>query len=146
MGYICMECYEEYDIEALNGSLRDEYGDINYLCPKKNCNEFAVVEIDDMILPIIRKLNQKGYITRYCCSGHSYDLESCNTYIGFIDEDCVPQALPKGFELEKPNGIGLVCIRKRYDDYLGKLELHEEICKTMIDLIDWVNKLDYCEW
>lgn len=30
------------------------------------------VEIDEVIAPIIRELNIKGYKTRFCCSGHPY--------------------------------------------------------------------------
>ena len=30
------------------------------------------VEIDELIAPIIRELNLKGYKTKYCCSGHPY--------------------------------------------------------------------------
>jgi len=31
------------------------------------------VEIDELIAPTIQVLNRKGYITRYCCSGHSFE-------------------------------------------------------------------------
>ena len=30
------------------------------------------VEIDEVIAPIIRELNLKGYKTKFCCSGHPY--------------------------------------------------------------------------
>lgn len=30
------------------------------------------VEIDEVIAPIIRELNIKGYKTKYCCSGHPF--------------------------------------------------------------------------
>ena len=30
------------------------------------------VEIDELIAPIIRELNLKGYKTKFCCSGHPY--------------------------------------------------------------------------
>ena len=35
-----------------------------------------------------------------------------------------------------------VCIRKYYDDELDEFELHTEICKTMVDLMEWANGLD----
>jgi hypothetical protein len=46
------------------------------ICFKKNCGETHGnlikdrVEIDDDILETIRKLNEKGYVTEYCCAGH----------------------------------------------------------------------------
>ena len=30
------------------------------------------IEIDEVIAPVIRELNLKGYKTKFCCSGHSY--------------------------------------------------------------------------
>ena len=30
------------------------------------------IEIDEVIAPIIRELNLKGYKTKFCCSGHPY--------------------------------------------------------------------------
>ncbi len=31
------------------------------------------IEIDEVIAPIIRELNLKGYKTKFCCSGHPYN-------------------------------------------------------------------------
>ena len=58
MAYMCMGCYEVYDRE------------LGY-CPKVNCHR-DVVEIDELMLLAIKILNQKGYITEYCCAGHVY--------------------------------------------------------------------------
>jgi len=30
------------------------------------------IEVDELIAPIIRELNLKGYKTKFCCSGHPY--------------------------------------------------------------------------
>ena len=55
MGYICLSCYEEYARESLNLELHDGY---EYFCPKATCGG-SVVEIDDLLLPIIKLLNLK---------------------------------------------------------------------------------------
>lgn len=31
------------------------------------------IEIDEVIAPLIRELNIKGYKTKFCCSGHRCD-------------------------------------------------------------------------
>lgn len=31
-----------------------------------------MVEVDEVIAPVIQRLNQKGYVTEYCCSGHPF--------------------------------------------------------------------------
>lgn len=49
--------------------LSDEYLKNNGECPKVGCGG-ELVEIDELMLPIIRILNRKGYETQYCCSGH----------------------------------------------------------------------------
>lgn len=41
--------------------------------PRTRKNSF---ECDDIIAPIIRTLNLKGYKTRFCCAGHPYIEES----------------------------------------------------------------------
>ena len=56
--FLCTMCWETYD------------RDLSY-CPKKSCDG-DVVEIDDDLVPVIVELNEKGYITEYCCSGHAY--------------------------------------------------------------------------
>ena len=149
MGYLCMSCFEEYKRDGLKLN-EDSY---ESPCPKSNCYG-VVVEIDDMILPIIKLLNQKGYISTFCCSNHSYEAgNKSNTYISF-ESECVPNTVPNGFYIEDkkwyeenhPNFVYTtdkdICIRKYYDDELDEFELHVEICKTMVDLMEWAEELD----
>ena len=149
---MCLDCYEEYNKDNIKIS-EDSY---ESPCPKANCYG-SVVEIDDLILPVIKLLNQKGYITTYCCSSHSYDaFSNPNTYISFY-RDCFPESLPKGFYAEDDKWYEEfypkysnkdkedICIRKYYDDKLNEFELHKEICKTMIELMKWVEKLEKIE-
>lgn len=145
MGYICLSCMTEYTKENIKYDSKIE----DNQCPRADCNNFGLFEIDDLILPIIRILNIKGYVTQYCCSGHGYD-NSRNTYISF-NEEFAPVAIPKGFNLEderyyiehynthKPdNGI---CIRKYYKKDITREEFEAELYKTMIELMEWVKNL-----
>lgn len=139
MGYLCLSCFNEYDKEMLN---LNSYEGYNYKCPNVRCGDMNLVEIDDLILPIIKLLNIKGYITSFCCSSHSYESDShcANTYIAFED-DYFPKIIPKGFKVEVNTPM---CIRKYYKEGLNDYQLHKEICKTMIELMKWAEKLP--EW
>lgn len=149
MGYLCTSCLREYIKEGLN--LTNSIG--YYRCPSVDCGDLSVVEIDDMIISVIKELNKKGYRTLYCCSGHSYD-NNANTYICF-DNEIVPSIIPKDFILEDEayyikNGWnyrddGKTCIRKWYKD-IEKEDLQKELLKTALDLIEWVNSLPYLEY
>jgi len=148
MGYICLSCYNEYYKDGLNLNKNDDY---NYKCPSYKCGDMNVVEIDDLIMPIIKELNIKGYITRYCCSGHYYE-DNTNTYISF-DVNTVPEIIPKGFVLEdeefyKDNNWtflnNMICIRKWYKD-IEYGSIHKEIIQTHLDLLEWVKELPYVE-
>lgn len=61
--------------------LSDEYLKNNGECPKVGCWG-ELVEVDELMLPIIRILNRKGYETQYCCSGHVNDSSNM-AYICF---------------------------------------------------------------
>ncbi len=45
------------------------------ICAESNIDGFhdEHIEIDEVIAPIIRELNLKGYKTTFCCSGHPYN-------------------------------------------------------------------------
>lgn len=75
----CLDCqrsFEDYRVERAGGQ-----------CP--DCNKpDKLVEVDDMIAHTIIKLNNKGYWTQFCCSGHVSDVDYdpfARTYIMFDD-------------------------------------------------------------
>lgn len=153
MGYLCLSCFNEYDSNLLKLDKPEGY---YYRCPNKKCGDLNLVEIDDLILPIIKLLNIKGYKTTYCCSAHAYENENhcANTYIAF-DSEFVPKIIPKGFTLENEeyyNKQGWdwntddICIRKYYKEGLSEYELHQRICKTIIDLMKWAENLPYNDY
>jgi hypothetical protein len=148
MGYMCLSCLKEYYKDGLN--LTNPIDGYNYRCPSTDCGDIAVVEIDDILMPIIKILNDKGYITRYCCSGHYYE-EDTNTYISF-DVETIPKPIPKGFIMEdeeyyKQNKWTFlnnqICFRKWYRYCRGKYDVSKEILKTIQDLMEWVEQLPY---
>ena len=145
MGYLCLSCFNEYDGSLLKLENSEDY---YYRCPNKKCGDMNLIEVDDLILPIIKLLNIKGYKTIYCCSAHAYENENhcVNTYIAF-DDEFVPEIIPKGFKLENEEEPNIsTCIRKCYKEGLSEYELHKQICKTMIDLMKWIEKLPYNDY
>lgn len=53
-------------------------------------------EVDELIAPVIRELNLKGYTTKFCCSGHPYYMfneaftkteKDATTIVGLIDTE-----------------------------------------------------------
>jgi hypothetical protein len=56
------------------------------MCPKVMCDA-DLVEIDDLITPVIISLNRKNYITTYCCSGHiTGPYNFLGSYIKFTED------------------------------------------------------------
>ncbi len=86
------------------------------------------IEIDELIAPTIQVLNQKGYTTKFCCSGHP--LGNClwrtndgyretsgpivDCYIAFAEGISLP-SVPPGFQAEESvNRSMSVVLRKEY--------------------------------
>lgn len=126
MTHLCLNCYEilEKAKHLRYIPYKNKVGGY-YICPK--C-QGEIVEIDDFILPTIILLNQKGYKTLHCCSGHSNENVS-NCYIKF-DESIQLPSIPKGFR--KSNNT----IRKMFENP----EL-SQIVETAVDLLKWANNL-----
>ena len=60
MVYLTPDTYEiinKADVESLNTKDKEK-----------------LIELDEMIVPVIQCLNKKGYTTFACCSGHPYDV------------------------------------------------------------------------
>ena len=142
MAYLCMNCYEIYD------------RDLGY-CPKVNCHQ-DIVEIDELMLPTIILLNQKGYMTDFCCSGHSY-LEYNNPYIAFSDflvdifdgeeiKDMFKD-LPEPWVLEEPNGTyrRMYCWRCKIEEE-DVIKRYKAIMDANYALLEYVTKLPWLEY
>ena len=127
--YLCLNCFEVYSNEY-----RYDRRDYNF-CPKLGCDG-EVVEIDELMIPVIKTLNEKGCCTEYCCSGH-YGDGYTNTYIKFSEWVELPEELPDGFVYEERGNV----IRKNYVDNLHPNQKYIEILNTTKDLIEWADNL-----
>lgn len=143
MSYMCMGCYEVYD------------RDLGY-CPKPSCYS-DVVEIDELMIPTIKMLNEKGFATQYCCSGHVYD-NGCAAYIrlhpSLLDvysEDEVKDMfanLPEGWKFTSDQN-GRVSVIYELDYKLKEENVvvaYEEIVNANLSLLKFVEELPWLEY
>ena len=111
MAYLCLDCYEVYRMG------------LPY-CPKATCNGDTIIEVDELMLPTILLLNQKGYCTEYCCSGHAYEgyyspyivFDSfLNEMLSEIELKELFKELPKPWQIESDDKFGRVTLRYKVD-------------------------------
>ena len=137
MAYMCMGCYEIYDYDM-------------DMCPKAGC-EGMVVEIDELMVPIIKLLNEKGYMTAYCCSGHVYG-NGATAYI------CLDEFMTEIFEAEEMRKL-LPESWKMGVDSFGRInfthmlkyndtesEQYKDILKANMEFYEFVEKLPVLEY
>ena len=117
---MCPVCCKIYHKDRINKE--------RAFCPDLECwggGMFELFEIDELMIEPIRILNYKEYITKFCCSGHSYS-SSKRAYISFHNEIRLP-SIPKGWKLCRDNTIEV-------DDCLFNNEVYK-------NLIDWCDSL-----
>ena len=122
---MCNQCFELFHIERLR---IDRGGYSVAPCPKYGCHG-RVSPVDELIVPMIQKLNKAGFSTDFCCSGHliGHDPTSKLSYISFCGVD------PRDYRVENPalwywDGN---CLRSEIGN----------IYQRMINLDKWVDKL-----
>ena len=84
---MCSECHDLYSVRHINFE-PDGLWDVGK-CPKYGCYG-TLVEIDEMIAPMIRDLNKKNYETMFCCSGHPGSEMDFYSYISFKNAPNAP--------------------------------------------------------
>lgn len=111
--YVCLTCLTEYDeiYRSIYESSIQSYRYEGIPCLIKDCPG-EVVELDEFIAPAVMNLNEKGYRTRYCCSGHiianrsPHDFYvSFEDFVEFRSEDI--NKLPVGFVVNQ-NEKGII--------------------------------------
>jgi hypothetical protein len=139
MAYVCLECGEIYT-ERMER------------CPKASCYG-EVAEVDELMIPTIIKLNDKGYITDYCCSGHFYD--KCSTpYImfsecmfdTFSEKELVElfKDLPEPWYIDEHDCAPWnFCIRARMLDGMDDIKAFEYITDLNVELLEFVDTLPF---
>ncbi|MBQ4523365.1 MAG: hypothetical protein IJA10_10530 [Lachnospiraceae bacterium] len=130
--YLCLECGEIYNSEQLN--LNPFLEDI--LCPKSSCSGY-LIEVDELLIPTIKLLNDKGYITNYCCSGH-YSNHSPRCYILFAEGIDIPNT-PKRFKKVKLGDC--LSLESLYSSKGKSYRDFYEICDNAKTLLKWAISL-----
>ena len=120
----CFNCEHVYDKSNIQPIFYN--GEENYRCPNPAC-KCELTEIDELIFPIIKILNDKGYHTDFCCSGHSWD-DYDKAYIkfySFFDNNEVKE--------DKLNEIYGVLYDNNLDDVKYFEDLSEEQIQSILD-------------
>ena len=133
--WYCLECGSVFRGDLLGNSKR------YHVCPLVDCVG-TIFEVDELMLEPIKILNNKGYITQYCCSGHVYQ-STVRGYVSFHRDINIDSA-PKGWYLDEN------CIRYNEDydeDRLASDVQRRKYIDTKIEnLLEWVMNLDNHEW
>ena len=108
-----------------------EFGKMEYYCPDIDCNpHFPLFTIDELMVEPVRVLNELGYDTDYCCSGHPRRNDIERGYIAFKTTYHF-DTIPDGWALEDDSG-GRTVIRATGPD----------VFENMKNLTKWVKELD----
>jgi len=129
----------------------------------KNIVPSGYAAIDELIAPTIQVLNQKGYTTRFCCSGHPVGENLTRTtkneegyyktlvyfasYIVFEEGITLP-SVPPEFEVRRPipgtKSAARLTIDKHYTFNTSDIPFFEkaqQILDTMKQLYQWALEL-----
>ena len=146
MGRVCMSCYESYGSEISMLKVHKDEGGIHFTCPKRGCRG-EIVEIDDILVPTIILLNEKGYYTESCCSGHLEEMFT-TTYIIFTEiVDHIP-GLPPGFQLSAAipeDGQRRFTLSKHIQGQ-SSVQVFQNILTTALQLYAWALSLPYADY
>ncbi len=133
---LCLKCYKFYNQKTIKYNM----------CKAKDCTG-EVIKIDELFVPIIIELNKKGYITKFCCSGH-IDKDNNSSYIYFEDNVRLPY-LPKGYlydqdmypQVDWKKYKGMDTIRKDFDKNKNLNKLSKDIFENAIMVLEWAENL-----
>ena len=123
------------------------FKDLAYVCPTcirdvEDCRcavyPYYLVQIDKLMVPIIRELNKKGYRTTGCCAGHPDDaaFTVSGVYIAFAEEYDFDEPFPEGGKYSKSRHT--IQYQPTVEGYDNLLAFQQE---TLDKLADWVEAL-----
>lgn len=144
MAYICQCCHQIFNKDVMS---LPKYNDNEILCPIYDCNG-VIIEIDDLLVPIILKLWDMDFNTCFCCSGHPYGM-NYETYIGF-DKSSISERnfifpfLPDGYRIEQNDRCIFLTSETTWRKgitytFSEKLDI---IIKNVKSLNHWANELE----
>ena len=133
--YLCPECGNVYDGDFIKKVRNIENRFEDGYCPIASCCG-RVFEIDEDMIEPITNLNQKGYATAFCCTGHLYD-GSLGAYIKFRHNRCTPKTVPKDWYVDAED---CTCIRAEIKGNTFD-QRRECIFRNMTNLIEWSREL-----
>ena len=139
-GYLmCPRCGTTYYANMIQIQPNSGFGKtFQYYCPNYDCDGDELFTIDELMIPAVSKLNQLGYRTTYCCSGHQRrkpdDKADRYGYIMFAHGVYNVNTHPEGWELEA-NGTDT----QVYNVVLRSKE--PSLAKSIENLEKWVDTL-----
>lgn len=132
MFYICNNCNRVHESRHLKSA-----NDGTYCCTTPGCRN-VLFEIDELMIPVITSLWEKGYETLACCSGH-YNGNVANVpYIIF--DTSAEESLrepPKEFTFRKTEGgIILEPLERKIPDMVTILRRNKTLLEWIPTLVD----------
>lgn len=126
-------------------------------CPRTECDGGIVMPVDELMVPIIRELLDKGYMITGSCSGHAYSARSIpqvhfnNWWVEDIGAETLESAfadLPDHWKLnvahfkdEEQHETVHVSLTADTPEGKNELENHYYILEVNLALLDFVQKL-----
>jgi hypothetical protein len=136
MPLMCEDCFSQYNIKHRSGLYCKECGG-------------ELVEIDENFIEAIILLNEKGYYTDFCCSGHPNAKDCHDAYISF-ESDVILPYLPTEYLYDKDRyshidfselNIDHFAIRIEFEEQKNLVKLQKEILESAINVLDWAISL-----
>lgn len=120
--------------------------DFTYVCPycvrevhDCRCEHYPyfLIQVDTLMVPIVRELNSKGYKTTGCCAGHPEDgAGHTNIYVAFDQEYDFDEPFPEGAQWSKLKHC--LTVEPSCSNYDELVEFQRE---TLDKLSDWAEML-----
>ena len=143
--YLCPECGRMIPTEYIayqykQAKDKDDSWKWGMKCINEECNG-KMFECDEELIIPIEILNQKGYATRFCCSGHLYE-KVCRGYIAFAN-GVELNSVPRGWHVDEKDKelFDGPIIRYKFSESVMPKRRHK-IHRKINALIRWAEDLE----